>query len=69
MFRAVILAQAALRAPPEVAIVITYFRFFSLIVIKMTTPTQQKKRERPSLPGGRENYEKLPKNPQPNQTA
>ena len=27
------------------------------------TRTQQKKRERPSLPGGRENYEKLPQNP------
>ena len=33
------------------------------------TRTQGKKRERPSFPGGRENYEKLPKNPQPNQTA
>ena len=42
------------------------------MVFKMTaqnTRTQQKKQERPSLPGGRENYEKLPKKPQPNQTA
>ena len=50
--------------------------FFStdvlLMVCKMTaqnTRTPQKKRERPSLPGARENYEKLPQNPQPNQTA
>ena len=54
-------------APPKVKIF--FLTDVQLMVSKMTaqnTRTQQKKREHPSLPGGRENYEKLPKTP--NQT-